>query len=103
MVGVNEERIKRSEHSRQQEYGPNQQAERINPRTRQAADLGNPTRPRAPANGGAWLLGDCSKRVVRGGSWSDAPKYLRSAVRYRYANGSRSFDYGFRVARTLSP
>lgn len=57
----------------------------------------------APTNGGAWLSGDCSKCVVRGGSWSDTPKFLRSAARYRYATGGRRFDYGFRVARTLSP
>ena len=47
--------------------------------------------------------GDCSRRVLRGGSWVDAPRFLRSAFRYRSTTGGRFGSYGFRVARTLTP
>ena len=57
----------------------------------------------APSDGSIWGAGDCSKRVVRGGSWSDIPRHLRSANRNRVATGYRNVDLGFRVARTLSP
>lgn len=57
----------------------------------------------APANGEAWVRGDCSRRVSRGGSWADGPGSLRSAAR----NGSpavfRVSNIGIRVARTLAP
>ena len=57
----------------------------------------------APADGSAWTSGDCSRRVVRGGSWAYDPDFLRSAYRGRYASGSRVNILGFRVARTLTP
>ena len=57
----------------------------------------------APGNGRAWERGDCSQRVVRGGSWVDKPRNLRSAVRYGFASGDRDYDVGFRIARTLAP
>jgi formylglycine-generating enzyme required for sulfatase activity len=38
----------------------------------------------APADGSAWTTGgDCSRRVVRGGSWNDFPDILRSATATR--------------------
>ena len=55
----------------------------------------------APSDGGAWLDGDCSRRVLRGGSWSSNPGDLRSAVRGRDGTGVRVNYFGFRVARTL--
>jgi len=57
----------------------------------------------APNDGSAWESGDCSRRVLRGGSWSNDPWILRSALRLRYTVGYRNIDYGFRVARTLTP
>ena len=58
----------------------------------------------APSDGSAWTRGgDCEKRVMRGGSWRNAPKLLRSAFRYGYPSGSRIVSLGFRVARTLTP
>ena len=57
----------------------------------------------APADGSAWLRGDCAFRVLRGGSWVSYPGVLRAASRIRIATGSRSIINGFRVARTLTP
>jgi formylglycine-generating enzyme required for sulfatase activity len=57
----------------------------------------------APADGSAWISGDCSFRVVRGGSWSGNPLDLRSANRGRDPSDSRDNDVGFRVGRTLLP
>ena len=55
----------------------------------------------APNDGSVWRSGDCSRRVVRGGSWYDRPRVLRSASRGALGVGSRAFAFGFRVARTL--
>jgi formylglycine-generating enzyme required for sulfatase activity len=57
----------------------------------------------APAEGSAWTRGDCSRRVVRGGSWDLNPVNLRSANRYGNDTGGRLNDLSFRVARTLTP
>lgn len=57
----------------------------------------------APSNADARLGGDCSQRVLRGGSWNDFPYDLRSAVRYAAAAGESSDSHGFRVARTINP
>ncbi len=56
----------------------------------------------APAVGRPWTSGsDCGSRVVRGGSWNLAPKFLRAVNRFRYVDDYQ-YDYiGFRVARTL--
>ena len=45
--------------------------------------------------------GDCSLRVLRGGSWSNNPQDLRSANRNRDHPTSRINNNGFRLARTL--
>ena len=56
----------------------------------------------APADGSVWIAGgDCRDRVVRGGSWSQAPAVLYSAYRTSVATSIRSILLGFRVARTL--
>ena len=47
--------------------------------------------------------GDCSRRVLRGGSWFDLPGSLRSAGRVWSSTGYRDNNVGFRVARTLTP
>ena len=57
-----------------------------------------------PSDGSAWLSGGyCDSRVLRGGSWNDDPRYLRSANRDWLAPGLRNYVSGFRVARTLTP
>jgi len=59
----------------------------------------------APADGSAWKSGDCQKRVLRGGSWSNLPVFVRSAARSRAESDGKDFDYssyaGFRLARSL--
>ncbi len=56
----------------------------------------------APADGSAWRTGDCSLRVLRGGSWGIIPGGLRSAFRYGLSAGDRDGSVGFRVARTIN-
>ena len=65
------------------------------------ADCWNETYDGAPSDGSANLGGDCSQRLMRGGSWSARPALFRSALRIRYPVGVRVDDHGFRVARTL--
>jgi formylglycine-generating enzyme required for sulfatase activity len=55
----------------------------------------------APSDGSAWISGDCSRRVVRGGGWYDTPENLRAAARFRYTTVVRDSLIGFRVGRTL--
>ena len=64
-----------------------------------AQDCWNDSYAGAPTDGRAWTLGDCSRRVIRGGAWGDAPRYLRAADRYRYASAGRSGGVGFRLAQ----
>ncbi len=66
-------------------------------------DCWNPNYQEAPADGSPWTSGDCSSRVVRGGSWLSDPDDLRSALRLRHHSDSRDLILGFRVARTLTP
>ena len=56
----------------------------------------------APTDGSVWTNGDCSRRVLRGGSWYITPSFLRAANRIRNTTGYRSDSIGFRVARTLA-
>jgi cell division septation protein DedD len=57
----------------------------------------------APSDGNAWTTGDCSRRVLRGGSWLGKPRHLRAAQRFKITTGYSSSSVGFRVARTLEP
>jgi formylglycine-generating enzyme required for sulfatase activity len=56
----------------------------------------------APTDGSAQTGGDCDTRILRGGSWNGNPWELRSARRDINRPSLRSFDYGLRVARTLT-
>ena len=51
----------------------------------------------APTDGSAWITGDCSRRVVRGGSWSNAPKDFRAAVRIWSLTYNSNAVYRFNV------
>ena len=53
-----------------------------------------------PSSGGANRSGDCSKRVLRGGSWGYEPWFLRSADRDWSSTSERSGTFGFRLLKT---
>jgi formylglycine-generating enzyme required for sulfatase activity len=54
----------------------------------------------APADGSAWEpAGTNPRRVLRGGSWADAPEALRSAFRGALAPQMKLSGVGFRIAR----
>jgi formylglycine-generating enzyme required for sulfatase activity len=57
----------------------------------------------APTDGSVWAGGDCSRRIVRGGSWLIGPELLRSAFRVGMGFDDHNTDLGFRVARSLGP
>lgn len=70
------------------------------------ADCWHPDYVDAPSDGRAWETGgDCSKHVIRGGSWNNVPIFIRSASRNGASDDGDEYDYsslsGFRVARDL--
>jgi formylglycine-generating enzyme required for sulfatase activity len=60
-------------------------------------DCWNGSYESAPANSHARISGDCSLRVVRGGSWEDAPVGVRAAYRVGSPAVIRVYTRGFRV------
>jgi formylglycine-generating enzyme required for sulfatase activity len=66
------------------------------------ADCWAPNHEGAPSDGSARLGGagvDCSKRVIRGGSWASPQAQVRSAARLSQGASYRASDLGFRLAR----
>ena len=59
----------------------------------------------APSDASAWTAGDCSVRVVRGGSWYNKLRYIKSTARARYSSEIRynSRGGGLRVVRQIPP
>jgi formylglycine-generating enzyme required for sulfatase activity len=55
----------------------------------------------APADGSAWIMGQCRQRGLRGGSFANKANLIRSAARFRYDQDVRYYANGFRVARDL--
>ncbi|WP_417579094.1 SUMF1/EgtB/PvdO family nonheme iron enzyme [Nitrincola sp.] len=55
----------------------------------------------APEDGSAMLSGDCSYRVMRGGSWFELARLTRSSSRYRHPPDTARNTWGFRVALDL--
>ncbi|WP_354049520.1 formylglycine-generating enzyme family protein [Bradyrhizobium sp. LB12.1] len=55
----------------------------------------------APADGTAWIEGDCSRHVLRGGSVSRAVQTRRAAARIWFGSSNRMDYMSVRVARTL--
>jgi formylglycine-generating enzyme required for sulfatase activity len=53
----------------------------------------------APTDGSAWTRPQCRQRVLRGGSFNQDARYLRSAARFKYDFDVRYFAHGFRVVR----
>jgi formylglycine-generating enzyme len=58
----------------------------------------------SPATDGTAIIsdGECSRRVLRGGSWAASPRVVRSAFRAWLFSDGRTASYGFRVAGTLA-
>jgi formylglycine-generating enzyme required for sulfatase activity len=70
------------------------------------ADCWHPNYLHAPGDGSAWVEKNCTKHVIRGGSWDNLPALVRSASRsFSTRDGGGEYDYssltGFRVARDL--
>lgn len=57
----------------------------------------------APTDGTAWLTGDCTRRVFRGGSWYDSSRFIRLASRAGAVAVERLDIIGFRIARDINP
>ena len=55
----------------------------------------------APTDGSPRLDGDCSKRVVRGGSWQNSPSWNSPALRHANNSAERYINAGFRIARNF--
>ena len=66
-------------------------------------DCWNGSHEGAPMDGSVRQEGDCSRRVLRGGSWLFllGPDSLRSASRNSFSPRGRNEWIGFRVARTM--
>jgi formylglycine-generating enzyme required for sulfatase activity len=64
-------------------------------------DCWNANYERTPTDGSAAGQGDCTARVLRGGSWRNDAGYAHSASRLRYDFNVRYSTNGFRVARDL--
>lgn len=65
-------------------------------------DCWNPDHQGATGSGAPRTDGDCSYRVMKGGSWVTHGYQMRAASRVRYVTDYRYDDYGFRIARTLN-
>lgn len=52
-----------------------------------------------PRDGSAFNPPGCRERVLRGGSFNNDPRYLRSAARFKYEPDVRFYTNGFRVVR----
>lgn len=65
-------------------------------------DCYHPDYQGAPADGSVWTSPECERPVVRGGSWGNEPRDVRSANRGKDSAGGRyNLGLGFRIARTL--
>lgn len=60
-------------------------------------DCFNDTYIDAPTDGSAWTKGDCKKRTLRGGSWSNRSPILRLSNRSWDTSSRRYNDIGFRL------
>ena len=65
-------------------------------------DCLNPHYSGAPRDGSAWEQGNCTLRVLRGGSWATAPGALSTALRSLHPWDFGGSSIGFRVARTVN-
>lgn len=62
------------------------------------ADCFNPDHADAPSDASPRSDGDCNRRMLRGGSWSNSPRLLRLPTREWDDTAVRAIETGFRVA-----
>ena len=65
-------------------------------------DCHSPDYRNAPGDGSALTIKDCSRKVMRGGSWYNFPRFVRAAYRTWCTDIDRLTRGGFRVARDLA-
>jgi len=67
------------------------------------ADCANKSNSNQPSNGSPRLDGDCTKHIIKDGSWWNNSRFIRSSVRGSAIEGSnyKSKHLGFRVARQV--
>ena len=65
------------------------------------ADCWNDSYRGAPSDGSAWTSSECGRRVLRGGSWFNVPRFVRSANRGRDGSTVRDSRTGFRLVRVV--
>lgn len=65
------------------------------------ADCWRDSYQEAGDDGRAFDTGDCSARVVRGGSWRSGSHWCRVSFRSQFAQSSPADDVGFRVVREV--
>jgi formylglycine-generating enzyme required for sulfatase activity len=53
----------------------------------------------APTDGSGWTSGECTARVLRGGSWFSLPQVASAAFRHNESTCCGSPEWGFRVSR----
>lgn len=53
----------------------------------------------APKDGSAFTKADCRERVLRGGSFNNDQRFVRTAARFKYDYDVRYYTNGFRVVR----
>lgn len=64
-------------------------------------DCWNPDHSGRPENAGTRFSGDCSRRILRGGTWAYPSEFLRSAYRFQFELDHRDNGLGFRVIRVI--
>jgi formylglycine-generating enzyme required for sulfatase activity len=64
-------------------------------------DCWNATYNGATVDGSSWASGNCSARILRGGSWSNVRRSVRSESRNKSSTNVRTSSNGFRIAKTL--
>ncbi len=65
-------------------------------------DCYNSTYTGAPSDGSAWEAGDCSKRMLRGGSWYNTALVVRSSNRASTTTNNALHNIGFRLVISSS-
>ncbi len=67
-------------------------------------DCWNESYEGAPNDGTSWAEGDCERHVLRGGSWTNQPRAVRSADRVKHSGdpANRGSVDGFRIARDIN-